>query len=272
MATIQHMNVRPPAVAGRFYPAGAAELRAAVRGYIDAALPGPDGRIRAIIGPHAGYAYCGPIAGAAYAAAASLRGKISRVVLIGPSHFVPFTGIAASSADAFATALGEVPVDRAAVELAMRLAFVSEVDEAHAREHGLEVHLPFLQETLGGEFDLVPFVIGDSSAEQVAELLDLVWPADDPATLLVVSSDLSHYHEYDVASQMDRATRWAIESLKPWSIGGDQACGRLAIQGLLTLAASRGLALTTLDLRNSGDTAGPRDRVVGYGAWIATSP
>jgi len=263
------LRIRPAAVAGRFYPADPAKLRTMVRGFIDQSLPAPDtGLPRAIIGPHAGYPYSGPIAGSVYAAIANLRGRIDRVVLIGPAHYVPFTGIAAPSADAFATPLGDVRLDREGIVRALTLPFVHSLDEAHAPEHGLEVHLPFLQHTLG-DFALLPFVVSDSSATEVAQLLEMVWPADDPRTLLVVSSDLSHYQEYDDARRLDLATKQAIESLAPHAIAADQACGQLAVQALLLCAQRRGLRLTTLDLRSSGDTAGSRDRVVGYGAWVA---
>ncbi len=261
-------RTRPAAVAGRFYPAHPSELRATVNQYIKQALPRPTGPVRAIIGPHAGYAFSGPIAGSAYAAITRLRGGIDRVILIGPSHYVAFTGIAATGADAFATPLGDVSVDRGLVERSFELPFVRKLDTAHAREHGLEVHLPFLQVTLG-TFTLAPFVVGDCSGEDVARLIKLLW--DDDRTLLVISSDLSHYHSYDEAKDIDRATQRAIETLQPHAIGTDQACGRLAIQGLLVVAAERGWRLTTLDLRNSGDTAGAKDRVVGYGAWMVTT-
>ena len=260
------LKVRPAAVAGRFYPAVAGELAATVRGHIEQALPGPAQRVRAIIGPHAGYIYSGAIAGSVYAAAAGLRGKIDRVVLVGPSHYVAFEGLAVPSHDAFETPLGRVPLDRAAVERALGFSFVHMMDEAHAREHGLEVHLPFLQMTLGA-FSLVPVVCGRCGAEEVAHLVEALWT--DDRTLVVVSSDLSHYLSYDQARDVDRATARAIEQLTPHAIGSDQACGQLAIQGLLLVVAKRNLRMITLDLRNSGDTAGSRDRVVGYGAWVA---
>ncbi len=266
-------SIRPPAVAGRFYPADAQVLRGQVRGFVEGAArgsrvrtegPGQPGP-RAIIGPHAGYVYSGPIAGAAYAAIAQLRGKIDRVILLGPAHTVAMTGMAVPSHGGFATPLGVVPVDSEMVAKAAALPFVRVNDQAHQYEHGLEVHLPFLQETLGF-FALLPVVTGDCAADDVATLLATLWCDDQ--TLVVVSSDLSHYHAYDEAKAMDRATADAIERLEPYAIGSDQACGQRAIQGLLIEAGKRAMKPTTLDLRSSGDTAGSKDRVVGYGAWV----
>ncbi len=273
------MLLRPAAVAGRFYPGDPHELRTAVLRYLAEAkrqaAGDSHGRLKAIIAPHAGYIYSGPIAGSAFAAMSERRGRVKRVVLIGPSHYLAFTGIAASSADAFATPLGLVPVDREAMALAASLPFVHEIEEAHSREHGLEVHLPFLQATLGDPaalessvatgFTIAPFVFGDCTGEQVAQLIELLWGGDE--TIFSISSDLSHYHDDATAQGMDALTAWAIESLAPNDIAHDQACGRRAIQGMLIAARQHHLRVKTLDLRNSGDTAGPRDQVVGYGAW-----
>jgi hypothetical protein len=208
--------------------------------------------------------YSGPVAASAFARIAPLRGRIRRVVLIGPSHHVALRGLAVPSAGAFATPLGDVPVDRAAVERLLGLPQVVERDDAHAREHSLEVQLPFLQQVLG-EFALVPLAAGDASAEEVAEVLERF--LDEPQTLIVVSTDLSHYHDYTTARRMDAATSRAIEELRPELLGRESACGRVAVGGLLVLARRRGLSVRTLDLRSSGDTAGPRDQVVGYGAY-----
>jgi AmmeMemoRadiSam system protein B len=208
--------------------------------------------------------YSGPVAGTVYARLAPLRGRVRRVVLIGPSHHVGFRGLAVPSADAFATPLGDVAVDRAAVERLLALPGVTERDDAHAREHSLEVQLPFLQEVLG-EFALVPLAAGDASAEEVAAVLEPFLA--EPETLVVVSSDLSHYQGYDTARRMDEATSRAIEALRPELLDGERACGYVGVRGLLLLARRWGLAARTLDLRSSGDTAGDRDRVVGYGAY-----
>jgi hypothetical protein len=220
---------------------------------------------KAIIAPHAGYIYSGPIAASAYLRIKPARGRITRVVLLGPAHRVGFHGLALSSADYFLTPLGRVPVDQEAVEKISRLPQVHEMDAAHAQEHSLEVHLPFLQEVLG-EFNLVPLVVGDAEPGEVAEVLELLWGGSE--TLIVISSDLSHYHDYKTAQKLDRATSQAIEQLRPEDIQYDHACGRNPVNGLLHMARKRGLKAKTVDLRNSGDTAGTQDRVVGYGAYI----
>jgi hypothetical protein len=173
-------------------------------------------------------------------------------------------GLAASSAERFDTPLGSVALDRAAIDLALTLPQVKLMDEAHLLEHSLEVQLPFLQEVLD-RFQLAPFVVGDASPAEVAEVLELLWGG--PETLIVISSDLSHYYDYRTAKRLDATTSAAIEALRPEDIGYEQACGRNPVNGLLELAKRRGLRARTLDLRNSGDTAGPRDQVVGYGAY-----
>jgi AmmeMemoRadiSam system protein B len=262
--------VRPPAVAGLFYPADRRELseevRARLRGAAQAGgAPQPGGAPpRALIVPHAGYVYSGPVAATAYARLAPLRGRVRRVVLIGPSHRVAFRGLAVPSAGAFATPLGEVPVDRAAARRLLALPQVAVRDDCHAEEHSLEVQLPFLQEVLG-RFALVPIAAGEASAEEVAEVLAVL--ADEPGTLVVASSDLSHYHDYATARRLDAAAARAIEALRPEALDEESACGCAGVRGLLLLARGRGLTARTLDLRSSGDTAGGRDRVVGYGAF-----
>ena len=257
---------RPPAVAGAFYPSDPEELDQIVRSCLEGAeAQSSKAAPKALIAPHAGYIYSGPIAASAYARLASVRSSIRRVVLLGPSHVVPLVGLAASSADAFLTPLGRIPVDRAAVERVLALPHVELLDQAHAREHSLEVHLPFLQRVLD-DFSLVPLVVGDASPEEVADVLDQLWGG--PETLIVISSDLSHYHDYETARQLDAATSHAIENLSPEEIHGEGACGRVPVRGLLVVAKRRGLHAETIDLRNSGDTAGPRDGVVGYGAYV----
>ncbi len=256
--------VREPAVAGRFYPADPDELRSAIRGLLQSA-PAYAGSPKAIIAPHAGYVYSGPIAASAYAALAALRGRVERVILFGPSHFVPVRGLALPLADAFETPLGCVPIDREAAERALELPQVVAHDAPHGREHSLEVQLPFLQEVLG-EFRLVPFAVGAASPAEIAEVMDLLWGG--PETLLVVSSDLSHFHDHQTAAGLDAETSRLIEALRVDALSGERCCGFKAIGGLLQAAGARGLTVRTLDLRNSGDTAGPRDRVVGYGAYV----
>jgi AmmeMemoRadiSam system protein B len=257
--------VRPPAVAGSFYPESPSRLAEAVRSYLAAA--GAEGKAaapKALIAPHAGYVYSGPTAGFAYARIAAARDRIERVVLIGPAHRVPVPGLAAPDAGAFATPLGEVPLDAATLQRLLELPQVSVLHAAHELEHSLEVHLPFLQIALGS-FSLVPLVVGDAQPEEVAQVLEAVW--NGPETLVVVSSDLSHYQDYATAQRMDAATARAIEALQPQDIRYDDACGRVPIQGLLVAARRKDLRAHRLDVRNSGDTAGSRDTVVGYGAW-----
>jgi AmmeMemoRadiSam system protein B len=263
------MRVRPAAVAGSFYPADPGALASAVDGYLaagrtrlEAAAHRPPPK--AIIAPHAGYVYSGPIAGTVYAAVEPRAEGIERVVLLGPAHRVAVDGLAASDADAFATPLGDVPLDRVAVRDSLRHSQVRIADAAHAREHSLEVQLPFLQRLLG-RFDLLPFAVGAATHAEVADVLDDLWGG--PETLIVVSSDLSHYYDHASATRMDADTAAAIEALHSERLGPESACGRIPIGGLLLAAQRHGLHARLLDLRNSGDTAGPRDEVVGYGAF-----
>jgi len=256
-------TTRPPAVAGQFYPAESGRLRKMVRRYIEDAGAVQGTQPKAIIAPHAGYVYSGPIAGSAYARLADPGGGIRRVILLGPAHWTPVRGLAASSSDAFATPLGLVMVDRIGLSDIVGLPQLTVYDEAHTREHALEVHLPFLQ-ILFDSFEILPLVVGDATANEVVEILDRLWGG--PETVVVISSDLSHYHDYKTAKRLDRTTATAIEELQP--LRANQACGLRAINGLLLAARQRGLTAKTVDLRNSGDTAGPRDRVVGYGAFV----
>lgn len=257
-------RVRKPAVAGAFYPDDPRELEAAVKGYLataEASGPAP----KAMIAPHAGYIYSGPIAATVYARLEQARDRITRVVLLGPAHTVPLAGLALSETEAFLTPLGEVPVDTQAVALIRDLPQVTVMEGAHLREHSLEVQLPFLQEVLA-DFAIVPLAVGDATPEEVAEVLELLWGG--PETLILVSSDLSHYHDYETARRLDQATSRAIEALEPEAIGYEQACGRVPINGLLTVARRLDLKAETIDLRNSGDTAGSHREVVGYGAYV----
>ena len=259
--------VRPPAVAGMFYPDDPAVLAQVVEDFLaeacagDALLPAPP---KAVIAPHAGYLYSGLVAARAFAPVEAAAGRIARVVVAGPSHYVPLRGVAVPVADAFATPLGRVPLDRAAIEALLDLPQVRVAEAPHADEHALEVELPFLQ-TLLGDFSLVPLVVGDATPSELAEVLERLWGGDE--TLIVVSSDLSHFHDYETAQRLDAATAAAIERLDGSRLGPGQACGFLPIAGLLECARCVGLAARRLDLCNSGDTAGPRHRVVGYGAW-----
>lgn len=257
-------QIRQAAVAGMFYPADAAELKREITHYLqtnhsDETPP------KAIIVPHAGYIYSGPVAASAYSCLAPMRDIITRVVLLGPAHRVPFVGLASSTASGFQTPLGTVHLDQKAIQKLNQLPQVHAMDIAHEQEHSLEVHLPFLQIVLK-DFHLIPLVVGDASRQDVAEVLEQVWGGQE--TLIVISSDLSHYQSYKVAQQMDQATSSAIEQLQPDQIHHDMACGRNPVNGLLEVASRKHLHAKTLDLRNSGDTAGPKDRVVGYGAYV----
>lgn len=263
--------LRPTAVAGMFYPAEAAELSRQINDFL-AAVPKPTADApmpKALIAPHAGYIYSGPVAAHAYALLAPAKGSITRVVLMGPSHRVAFRGIATSGADAWATPLGTVPIDRDTVARLMTLPMVGTLDKAHEAEHSLEVHVPFLQAVLG-EFQLVPLVAGETPRDVVAAVLEEAWGG--PETLIVISTDLSHYLDYESCRTTDSATVAAIEHLDPAAIGSNQACGRVPVGGMLLAAQHKGLSIKTLDVRNSGDTAGPKDRVVGYGAWALYEP
>ncbi len=258
----QRPKVRPPAAAGLFYASDPDRLRASVAELIGAVEASASVAPKALIAPHAGYVYSGSVAAEAFARLRAGAHAIKRVVLIGPAHFVPVRGIAAPTVDAFATPLGRIPVDRQA--LAAIADLVVEADAPHAPEHSLEVEVPFLQALLPS-FALVPLVIGDASTQKVAEVLRRLWGG--PETAIVVSSDLSHYHDYDTARRLDAATAATIERGEWQSLGPREACGFLAVAGLIMETNRRGLVPRRLALRNSGDTAGGRERVVGYGAW-----
>jgi AmmeMemoRadiSam system protein B len=262
-------QIRPPAVAGLFYPAHAAELASQVSALLSAAAPSSRGAPpKVLIAPHAGYLYSGPVAASGYSRIAPLRGRVVRVVLLGPTHRVPVRGLALPSSEAFATPLGPVPLDREAMRAAAALPQVCVSDLAHAPEHSLEVHLPFLQATLG-QLQLVPFAVGDATPEEVAEVLDCLWNGDE--TLIVVSSDLSHYLSYPRACVKDQSTVDVILRLKP-ELDHQQACGATPINGLLLACRARSLEPELIDLRNSGDTAGDKSRVVGYASVALHEP
>lgn len=250
-------------MAGQFYPDDARDLRAAVRDCLPA--PGPAAAVpKAIIVPHAGYEYSGAVAGTAYALVARAHGVITRVVLAGPSHRVWFRGLALPGASYFSTPLGEIPIDQEAAVRVQALRQVTVLDRAHAREHSLEVHLPFLQVVLD-RFTLLPLVTGEASPADVGEVFEQLWGG--PETLIVVSSDLSHYHDAATARRLDAATSSAIEALRAEDIGPDDACGCVPVRGLLWVARRLGLRARVLDTRNSADAGGPAGQVVGYGAY-----
>jgi AmmeMemoRadiSam system protein B len=260
---VRTMKVRRPAVAGVFYPAAPTDLRSAVEAFLGGEA-GSGAAPKAIVAPHAGYMYSGPIAGSAYARVVQSRGRITRVVLLGPAHRTPHAGIAASGADGFATPLGQLAVDTEAREALVDAGLVAIRDDAHAEEHSLEVQLPFVQVALG-DVTVLPLAVGQVAPDRVAEVLDRVWGGE--ATLVVVSTDLSHYHDHATATELDRRTAEAVVARRPDLLGRGDACGVIPLQALLVAANARGLGVELLDLRTSADTAGGPDRVVGYGAF-----
>lgn len=256
------MKTRPAAVAGLFYPAETATLEHTIADLL-AAAPAGDQDAKAIVVPHAGYQYSGPTAAHAYRLLEGRRERIRRVVLLGPAHRVYLQGMALPSVDAFTTPLGDVLVDEAGVRQALALPGTQISDEAHAGEHSLEVHLPFLQCVLD-DFQLVPIVVGACPADEIETVLEALWGGDE--TVVIVSSDLSHFHSYSDAQGIDARTTERIEAGET-TLRGEEACGAYALNGLLLTAKARGLHVRTLDVRNSGDTAGDKGRVVGYGAY-----
>ncbi len=258
---------RPAAVAGVFYPGDAGELAGTIRSLLTGTAANPEALSpKALIVPHAGYVYSGPIAATAYALLAPLRSMIRRVVLLGPAHRVAVRGLSLPGVEAFSTPLGLIPLDLDVIEQLHALPQITTRSAAHAEEHSLEVQLPFLQLALDS-FQLVPLVVGDATAEEVAEVLETLWGG--PETLIVISSDLSHYHPYESAQRLDGDTCRHIVNLQ-FLTSHEQACGATPINGLVLAARRHGLAPRLLDLRNSGDTAGDRARVVGYAAFAFT--
>jgi len=258
------MDVRKPAVAGLFYEADPHRLAQHIAALLGAVHAADRQRPKALIVPHAGYIYSGPTAAEAYHCLLPLRDMIERVVLLGPAHRVYLQGMAVPSVDAFATPLGEVALDQPSIGRIRQLAGVCVSDEAHRAEHSLEVQLPFLQSVLG-QFSLVPVVVGDCDPERVAAVVDALWGG--PETLLVVSTDLSHFHSYEEARSLDSRTCDRLAAGDSALTGAD-ACGARALNGLMRSRHGRQLAVELLDLRNSGDTAGDKTRVVGYGAFL----
>ena len=246
-----------------FYPDDAGELRAMACEFIGQAAPSGL-EPRAAVSPHAGYIYSGPIAGHVFRALRNLEDTVKRVLLLGPAHRVRVRSLAACSWDAFATPLGEVPIDQPGRAALAELPQVQVFDQAHLLEHSLEVQLPFLQCTFA-DFSIIPLAVGAATAEEISEVMDRV---AGPETLILVSSDLSHYHPYKDAQALDAETSRAIERLAGEEIQEHQACGVRPIQGLLSYARRHGLTGRTICLANSGDTAGSHDEVVGYGAYV----
>jgi hypothetical protein len=271
-------NIRPPAVASMFYPGRAAELRKEVQNYLSNAeteedVPklkkGETAELRTLIVPHAGYIYSGEIAACAYQLLQENQNQFKRVLLLGPAHRVWLEGAAFPEADAFETPLGEITLDKELIEkILAEFSWISVSDEAHSEEHCLEVQLPFLQETLG-EFKLLPLVVGDAKTELLAALIQQF--SEDTETLIVISTDLSHFHDYQTAREIDARTANAIELLEQNRISTEDACGAYPLRGALLAASQNQWNVHRLGLCNSGDTAGDRGRVVGYGAWAMTS-
>jgi len=261
--------IRPAAVAGSFYPATAQELGTTLQKLLHKAASNLDTDTlsnvpKAIVVPHAGYVYSGPMAARAYARLRPAKDIIKRVILLGPCHRVAVKGLALSSAKAFATPLGNIELDQDAIDQIKNLPQVSVFDQTHREEHSLEVHLPFLQIMLG-KFKLIPLVVGDCDPQDIVQVIDTLWGGAE--TLIVISTDLSHFLDYDQAVEIDTRTCKAIEAMDINSIEGNQACGRVPLKGFLKSAKKRGMSVETLGLNNSGDTAGTKDRVVGYGSW-----
>ena len=269
MGSFRNAEVRPPAVSSSFYPRDARVLAEEVSSYLDQTEEEPlaPGFPKAVIVPHAGFIYSGPVAASAYDLLRPARGIVRRVVVLGPCHRVPVHGLALPRAKAFDTPLGRIPLDEEAITSIRGLPQVVESAATHAEEHALEVQLPFLQRVLGG-FSLVPLVVGDAAPEKVAEVLERLWGGTE--TLIVISSDLSHYHSYEAARRIDGATVRAILGFDA-GISHEQACGATPVSGMLIAAKRKGLAAKLLDCRNSGDTAGDKSRVVGYASFALAS-
>lgn len=258
---MESTRVRRAAVAGTFYPSDPLTLAGEVDRFMGAATAGAVPK--ALIVPHAGYLYSGPVAGAAYALLSGAGDRFNRVVLLGPAHHVFVQGMAVPTVDWFETPLGRIQVDREARDRVVAGGLASARDDAHRAEHSLEVQLPFLQRCLPSFF-LLPVAVGQCPPKDVARLIESEW--GDEQTLLVVSSDLSHFLPYDQALVKDRFTARRILDMET-GLDGEQACGSHAVNGLLLSARLRRMRVKELDLRNSGDTAGSRERVVGYGAF-----
>lgn len=257
-------TIRNPCVAGYFYPADPIILAATIENLLANAADLNVAAPKAIIAPHAGYIYSGSIAATIYKTLMPHKDVIKRVILLGPAHRVAFEGIAVTNLDAFATPLGNVPIDLASIKTTLDIPTVNVFEHAYDMEHSLEVQVPFLQNVLSS-FSLVPCVVGNADPHNVALLLQRLWGG--PETLIVISSDLSHYYDYHTAQKLDAETTQAIIELAPQKIKENQACGRLPVKGLLLAAEKLHLTARVLDLRNSGDTAGDKNRVVGYGAY-----
>ncbi len=258
-------KVRAAAVAGQFYTGGGDALRREVDELLEAAPKPDEPAPKAIIAPHAGFMFSGRVAATAYACFLPAGGRIRRVVILGPSHFVPIRGLAASSAGWFETPLGQLRVDRPGLDTALDFPSVEINDAAHAREHSIETQLPFIQRVLGDDVTIVPLVVGDATPSTVGRVLAAIWGDDE--TAIAISSDLSHFHDDHNARHLDKATARAIEGLRGSELGPGNACGFLPVAGLLWNAEQTAATVHTLQLATSADAGAPPDRVVGYGAF-----
>ena len=257
------MTIRQPAVAGTFYPDSATILDSFITEMLSNS-PKRELSPKVLIVPHAGYIYSGSTAACAYSLLEPMQNSIRNVVLLGPSHRASFEGLALPDCEKFATPLGNIDLDTRTMAKLSAFAQIQTLDAAHSQEHSLEVQCPFLQKTLNN-FKLIPIVVGDATPLAVAEVLEFLWGDDD--TLIIISSDLSHYHNYEEANYRDNLTVKAIEQLSS-NLTGGQACGCRPLNGMMKVAQHRGMEVITLDVCNSGDTAGDKDRVVGYGAFV----
>ncbi|MBF0239959.1 MAG: AmmeMemoRadiSam system protein B [SAR324 cluster bacterium] len=259
-------SVRHPAVASMFYPGNPLELKHQIQDFLGQVSMTVAQRTKVLIAPHAGYIYSGPIAASGYKMLEPLRQSIKKVILLGPAHRVYLQGLAAPSVHYFETPLGKILLDREVLDhLLIEFPYVVTMDQAHNQEHSLEVHLPFLQMLLA-DFTLVPLVVGDCSPEKVAMVLNRLW--GDSETLIVVSTDLSHFESYTKAQNLDLQTAETIEAFDYEKLSPHGACGCFPVRGVLACARERHMQIKRMDLRNSGDTAGDKSRVVGYGSWI----
>lgn len=257
------LRIRKPSVANQFYPGNPQDLKEEIKTFLqceDQVAPAP----KAIIAPHAGYMFSGSVAGRVYARLRPVSNQIKRVILLGPAHRTHFYGIASLSYEALSTPLGNIPVDHGLLQQLEHLKTVLLLDRAHEGEHSLEVHLPFLQTVLE-DFSVLPCLFGEATVDMISEFLKRVWGG--PETLIVISSDLSHFLDYESARIRDLETSESITTFREADLSPDRACGSLAIAGLLQVAREKGLKSEVVDLRNSGDVTGARDRVVGYGAF-----
>ncbi|MBC8376653.1 MAG: AmmeMemoRadiSam system protein B [FCB group bacterium] len=258
-------QIRPPAVSGMFYPGDPHTLEDQIANFIQEKPNETTVVPKVIIVPHAGTVYSGSIAAAAYRTLLQYRHVIRKVILLGPAHRVFLHGLALPTVDQFQTPLGEINLDTQTIQnLVDEYPQISISDQAHAEEHSLEVQLPFLQKVLAS-FRLIPFVVGEATQKEVADVIETLWGGDE--CLIVISTDLSHFHSYDEAIKLDTITARRIESFQGELLGDHSACGRIPLRGLLQVAKHKGMSIKRLDLRNSGDTSGRNDQVVGYGAW-----